>query len=153
MACGVKQIEALDRLEDELRLVRVPSPTPFFNVIECACARIPLLSKAGRAARIERALAAAAWTDAALGLIELEMPAWRPRRLAYESGEWFCSLSRKPNLPLALDDGADGHHELMPLAILLAFLQARRMSADESILSVPVNPSAITEMICCDNFA
>ena len=57
------------------------------------------------------------------------MPGWKLRRLICENGEWFCSLSRQPNLPAALDDTADASHDVLPLAILLAFGGARRMAA------------------------
>jgi hypothetical protein len=73
-----------------------------------ACTRLP----AGKAARIDQLIDAGAWNDAALALIELELPAWKLRRLVYEDGEWLCSLSRQPNLPLALDDTADARHEV-----------------------------------------
>jgi len=87
-------------------------------------------------------------------LIELELPAWTLRRLVCEGGEWICSLSRQPNLPVALDDTVDAVHEAMPLAILLAFLQARRVAAIPSAVSVvlTVVPAA-TGLIRCDNFA
>ena len=56
------------------------------------------------AARIDQLIEARAWNDAALALVELELPAWKLRRLVYEDGEWHCSLSRQPNLPVALED-------------------------------------------------
>jgi hypothetical protein len=114
-----------------------------------------MLSKAGKVARIDRLVAAGAWTDAALALIELEMPARKVRRLTLEGGEWFCSLSRQPNLPAGLDESADASHELLPLAILLAFLQARRMAeaAPAAVSAVPAVCAAADGRICCDNFA
>src|SRR5262245_44795373 len=36
-------------------------------------------------ARIERPIASQAWTDAALALVELELPQWQVRRLAYDA--------------------------------------------------------------------
>ena len=36
-----------------------------------------------------------AWTDAALALIDLELPQWQFRRIAYDEGEWSCALSRE----------------------------------------------------------
>jgi len=33
-------------------------------------------------------------TDAALALIDLELPQWQVRRIAYDAGEWHCALSR-----------------------------------------------------------
>ena len=97
---------------------------------------------------------ARAWTDAALALIELEVPARTLRRLVCEGGEWICSLSRQPNPPAALDDTIDAVHEVMPLAILLVFLQARRAAAIPQANSVvPTIAPAAAELICCDNFA
>ena len=106
-------------------------------------------------ARLDRLIAAGAWTDAALVLIELELPAWSLRRLIREDDEWFCSLSRQPNLPSTLDVTADAHHDSLPLAILLAFLQARRTAeiAPTAISVTPHVPLGPHHMICCDNFA
>ena len=49
------------------------------------------------AARIERLIQWSAWTDAALALIELDLPQWQLRRIAYDGGEWRCALSREGN--------------------------------------------------------
>src|SRR6476659_10952614 len=81
------------------------------------------------AARIDQLIEARAWDDAALALIELELPAWKLRRLVYEDGEWLCSLSSHPNLSVALDDTVDARHEVLPLAILSAFIEARRRAS------------------------
>ena len=64
-----------------------------------------------------------AWTDAALALIELELPQWRVRRLAYDDGEWYCSLSRGRELPDWLDQPVEGRHADLALAILSAFVE------------------------------
>jgi hypothetical protein len=155
VAFGADHADGLDRLDEELRLAQAPMPELFRKVIADACTRIPVLSKAGKAARIDRLIAAGAWTDAAFALIALEIPAWKVRRLVCENGEWFCSLSRQPNLPAALDDTADANHELMPVAILLAFLQARRTAATnlQALSAVPHVRPALDAIICCDNFA
>jgi len=144
-----------DRLDEELRLAPQPTADLLANIIASACSRIPILSKSGKAAKIDRLIEAGAWTDAALALIELELPAWQLRRLVCENGEWFCSLSRHPNVPVALDDTADAVHEVMPLAILLAFLQARRLAgvAARAIAAAPAIVPATDGLICCDNFA
>jgi hypothetical protein len=54
-----------------------------------------------------------------------------------------------------LDDTADANHELMPLAILRAFFQARRMTEFAPRATSPVpQVSAVTDsFVCCDNFA
>ncbi|MEA2895570.1 MAG: hypothetical protein QOJ84_1185 [Bradyrhizobium sp.] len=108
-------------------------------------------------ARIERLIESDAWTDAALALLELELPHWRLRRLAYDDGEWHCALSRQRELPDWLDDRSiESRHADLALAILSALVDAQRTSALPSRTSVPaasrsVNP--LYELMCCDNFA
>ncbi len=155
MAFGADHAVLLDRLDEALRLTPEPAPDLFAKIIASACTRIPVLSRSGKATRITRLVESGAWTDAALGLIELELPGWKLRRLACEDGEWFCSLTRQPNLPGAFDDTADASHELMPLAILRAFLQARRMAeiAPAAVSAVPPVRTSADGIMCCDNFA
>jgi hypothetical protein len=153
-AFAADHADLFDRLDDEVRRAPAPAPGLFDKIVAGACSRIPVLSRAGKAARIDRLIAAGAWTDAALALVALELPAWELRRLICDGGEWFCSLSPQPNVPAFLDDTADGSHELLALAILRAFLQARRMTnAAPRPATVPaVRPDAAVA-VCCDNFA
>ena len=123
-----KHEDRLDALEEQLRRAPALTPDLISNVIADACTRLPVMKRAGKAARIDQLIEAGAWSDAALALIELELPAWKLRRLVYEDGEWHCSLSRHPNLPAALDDTADASHEVLPLAILAALIEAHRMT-------------------------
>ena len=51
-----------------------------------------------------------AWTDAALALIDLELPMWQLRRIAYHDGEWYCVLSRECELPDWLDRSIEARH-------------------------------------------
>ena len=44
---------------------------------------------------------------------------------AREDGEWFCALSRRPELPIELDDCAEARNEVLVLAILDALAEAR----------------------------
>ena len=147
----------LDRLADQVRLAPALTPDLISKVIADACTRLPVLSRAGKAARIDRFVEAGAWNDAVLALIELELPAWNLRRLVYEDGEWLCSLSKQPNLPMELDETADASHEVLALAILSAFLQAahRTSAARETGLpTVPhVRATSDYAVVCCDNFA
>jgi hypothetical protein len=156
MLFNPKQKEHLDALQEQLRRAHGLTPDLIFNVIADACTRLPVLKRAGKAARINQLIEAGAWNDAALALVELELPAWKLRRLVYEDGEWHCSLSRQPNLPVALDDTADASHEVLPLAILSAFVEARRRASamrETSLQTVPhVRPTS-GYAICCDNFA
>jgi hypothetical protein len=107
--------------------------------------------------RIERLIESAAWTDAALALLELELPNWRLRRLAYDDGEWHCALSRQRELPDWLDDGSiESHNADLAMAILSAFVDARRWSALPSRTSVPAAPgsaSSFYQPVYCDNFS
>jgi hypothetical protein len=144
-----------DRLGEALREAPTPGSDLFAKIIAGVCTRIPILSKSGKAGMIDRLIECRAWTDAALALLELELPAWKVRRLIYENGEWLCSLSRQPNLPLEIDDTTDASHEVLPLAILSAFVEARRRASTPhgATLVDPQQRSVPADIICCDNFA
>ena len=145
--------ETLTRL---LENAQEPSANLIREVTEEACTRLPLLKKAGQANNIDQLIEAGAWCDAVLALIDIELPGWKLRRLICENGEWFCSLSRQPNLSVELDDTADASHEVMALAILGAFLEARDKSEALRSSAKPIVPALRPSMdcaICCDNFA
>lgn len=155
MAFDADHAVLLDRLDEALRVAPEPTAELFSRIIASACTRIPILSKSVRAGRIVQLVEAGGWTDAAFALIESELPLWKVRRLVHEDGAWFCSLSRQPALPVTLDETADASHELMPLAIVLAFLRARRMTGvcPQAIAAVPAIPATADGTLCCDNFA
>ena len=97
-----------------------------------------------------------AWTDAALALIDLELPQWQVRRIAYDDGEWYCALSRERELPDWLDRSIEARHADLALAILSAFVDARRLSAPLKRTSVPPVPRHVNPLcqpVCCDNFS
>jgi hypothetical protein len=120
-----KHEQYLGRLEAELRRARSLTPELMSDVIAEGCARFA--PHAGPAKlKIERLIGVRAWTDAALALIAFELPQWKLRRILYEDGGWHCSLSRQPQLPMGLDEVAEGSHEALPLAVLIALLQALR---------------------------
>lgn len=93
--------------------------------IAAHCQQANTTGVADRVERIVQLAAVGAWTEAALALLELEQPEWKLRRLAHEDGEWFCSLTRRPGLPIELDDAAEARNALLPLAILDALAEAR----------------------------
>jgi hypothetical protein len=108
----------------------------------------------GNAERIEGLIRSEAWTDAALALIDLELPQWRLRRIAYDEGEWHCALSRQRELPEWLDQSIDARHADLPLAILSAFVDVR-LSAPPGRISVPFVPrvaNPLYEPVLTDNF-
>ena len=120
------------------------------------CRRFPSLGQSEKTARLERLIGSGAWTDAALALLELELPQWQIRRIAYDEGEWHCALSRQRELPEWLDQSIEVHHADLPLAILSAFLDARRVSVPSVRTSVPAvahDGSPFYEPVSCDNFA
>ena len=145
----------LGRLANELRLARALTGDLFSKIAGNACIRLPLLNKAGKTAQLDRLIEAEAWTDAALALIEMELPGWKLRRLAYEDGEWICCLSSQPYLPAQIDDTADSNHEVLALALLSAFVEARRRTSESRIspATVPQVKPAPAIAICCDNFS
>jgi hypothetical protein len=142
-------------LGDRLRDAHAVTGNLMSQVIGEACRRLPSIGQTEKTARIERLIASQAWTDAALALIDLELPLWQIRRIAYDEGEWYCALSRERELPDWLDRSIEARHPDLALAILGAFADAQRISAPASRTSVPsvsrdANP--LYEPVCCDNF-
>jgi hypothetical protein len=126
------------------------------DIIGAACRRFPSLGQGEKTARLEQLIRSGAWTDAALALIDLELPLWHIRRLAYDEGEWHCALSRECELPDWLDQAIETHHADLALAILGALVEAQRVSQGESRTSVPtVNRAApdFYEPLSSDNFS
>jgi len=142
-----------DRLSDAFRGTRASSADLFKKIAAGSRRHVSILGKSNKASKVDSLIKAGAWTEAALALIELELPTWKLRRLVYEDGEWRCSLSRHPNLPLELDDSVDASHEILPLAVLQAIVEASLSDgACDAISPVPQIRSAGKIPICCDNF-
>jgi hypothetical protein len=127
----------------------------FRETIAATCRRFPSIGQRAKTARIERLLGADALVEAALALIDLELPQWQVRRIAYDGGEWYCALSRERELPDWLDQSVDGHHQDLALAILAALVEAEAVSAPQSQPSVPASHragNALYAPIGCDDF-
>lgn len=104
--------------------------------------------------KIQKLIAADAWTEIALTLIASELPQWKLRRLAYEDGEWHCVLSQQRELPEWLDDGIEAHHENLSLALFNGLVEAARQQPVETPTpTVPRIRIKQQDAICCDNFA
>jgi hypothetical protein len=143
-------------LSDRLRDVHAVTGELIAEVVDETCRRFPPIRRTEKTARIEQLIGSGAWTDAALALIDLELPQWQVRRIAYDEGEWYCALSRERELPDWLDRSIEAHHANLPLAILSAFVDAQRINTPKSITSVPIVPrdaNPLYEPVCCDNFA
>jgi hypothetical protein len=142
-------------LSDRLRDAHAVTAGLMAEVISGACRRFPSSGQAEKTARIERLIASGAWTDAALALIELELPLWQLRRIAYDDGEWYCALSRERELPDWLDRSIESRHTDLALAILSVFVDAQCITAPSTKPSVPIvsrDANPLYEPVCCDNF-
>ena len=154
MALAGNEKVLMERADEVLQSAAAPTAGLFRKVMQSACIRLPALKGSGLARKLERLIEAGAWAEAALALVELEMPTWTVRRLALKGGEWVCSLSRQPNLPIAVDDTADASHEVLALAVLRAMIEVRRRNAAAETRSVvPSIAAASQRMFCCDSFA
>jgi hypothetical protein len=143
-------------LNDRIRNANAATADLVTAVIGETCRRFPSMGQTEKTARIERLIASGAWTDAALALIDLELPQWQVRRIAYDEGEWYCALSRERELPDWLDQSIESRHADLALAVLSAFVDAERFTAPLSRTSVPNVPrdaSPIYDPVCCENFA
>jgi hypothetical protein len=147
---------SLGALDNALRNAQEPSLDLFSKIINSACTRVQALGQA--LTHIVRLAEIGAWTEATFALIKAELPLWTVRRLVYENGEWLCSLSRQPNLPITFDDCAEASHEVLPLAMLSALVEAcrrRQMARDlrDLVSTVPEIPAPSADhIICCENY-
>src|SRR6478672_10763981 len=123
-------------LSDRLRDAYGVTAEFLSDIIRETCRRFPSTEGSAKAARVDRLIQSQAWTDAALALIDLELPQWQIRRLAYDDGEWYCSLSRQREVPDWLDEAIETRHADLALAILSAFVEARRAGSPSHRSSV-----------------
>jgi hypothetical protein len=161
MFAGLDRQSRLPDLQNQLRRAQVATADLMSKVVADGCTRVAMLS-AGKA-RIDRLIESEAWTEAALALVELELPHWRFHRLMHEDDVWLCSLSRQWNLPVWLSDCAESRHQSLPLAILSAMIEARQcneptsepssMRAASSVPQCGAESSFPVETMCVDNFS
>lgn len=126
----------------------------FSEVIRDLCWRLPLVRRTKSFRLLERLVESSAWTDAALALLELELPQWQLRRIAYDTGEWHCALSRQRELPDWLDQSVEARHANLSLAILSALVEVKRADTLPAKTGGTAQPGAIVplcEPMCCDN--
>lgn len=143
-------------LSERIHDAPAATTTLFRDIIDATCRRFSLPGQNAKSERIERLLSAGAFVEAALALIDLELPQWQLRRIAYDGGEWYCALSRERELPNWLDQSIEGRHHDLTLSILAAFVDVQLASAPRSRPSVPLvrhDTSAFCVVTGCDNFA
>jgi hypothetical protein len=151
MLFNLKHDDRLAQLEEKLRCAETITSKLMSDVMVVACVRSGAPGAATKG-KIDLLINVSAWTDATLALLKLELPQWKLRRLVYEDGEWLCSLSRQSGLPLDYDQVAEANHESLPLAILIAILQARRVVAVRitKATAVPQVRFASGYTVCCE---
>ena len=145
-------VELGDRLQD----AHAVTAELMSEIIAETCRRFSSAGQSGKTARVKRLMQSGAWLDAALALIDLELPLWQIRRIAYDDGEWHCALSRQRELPDWLDQSIEARHSDLALAMLSVFVEAQWITAPSSRTSVPragrdANP--LYEPVLCDNFS
>jgi hypothetical protein len=147
------QQTSLDQLAKRLCQTRIGSLEATADVISHACSHLAAQTPYAKK-NLKQLTAAGAWIDAALALLALEAPQWKLRRLTFNDGEWFCSLSRHPQLPIEIDDTIDSRHENAAIAILLALVETQKATQPESrkAPAVRLQPLPAAPMNC-DNFA
>ena len=150
----VEQQVPLEALDTAVHNAQEATLDLLAKIISGACPRISRQAKTETFNRLIDFAKTGAWTEAAFALIALELPLWRVRRLAYENGEWLCSLSYQPNLPMGVDDCVEATHEVLPMAMLRAFIEAcrRRQAMQESVSTVPHIQQWPEHIICCENY-
>jgi len=147
--------DQIQRLIKRIQDSPAPDTRLFADVVANVCPRTLVLIEMRKAVRLERLLESEAWTDAALVLLELELPQWKVRRIVRDDGEWHCRLSAQPWLPEGFDDVVETFHSVFPLAILAAIVQARQQTAIAPRATGPIADAALGPdaiRICCDNF-
>ena len=147
--------EPLDRLANRINLAAAPSRELIADIVATACTRFTSLKAAGKTRQFDEWCRSEAWVDAACALVAFELPRWSIRRIVRDDGMWLCSLSRSPNLPAEFDDVVEVSHETLPLAILAAFVEAKRSVSDArpALEASAATGSAECHRICCDNFS
>jgi hypothetical protein len=143
-------------LGEKLSAANDTTPELMTEILDVACRRIPLQGHTAKVLRLRQLIDARAWTDAALALIELELPLWHIRRVTFDGGEWYCALSRQCELPDWLDQSIECCHRDLALAFLIAFVEAQCAAAPSGRPSLPTvfrKVDADCIPLCCENFA
>ena len=143
-----ERAERLDHVADMLRDGELSAE--LLSSTTDACERV---FSSRESTRIRTLISAGAWTDAALAVLAIELPAWKLRRLAYDEGEWHCAISRTRELPEWLDGSIETHHTDMTAAILKAVVEGMRLSdLEQSCESAARRALDGDALVSCDNF-
>ena len=127
----------LATLAGKVSLADEATPEMLFEIVAETARR---LSAPGEATQLHQLIEAGALTEAALALINLELPLWQIRRITYDEGEWHCAVSRQRELPEWLDEAIETTHASLTLAIVSVYIETVRQieaSKEPSRPSVP----------------
>src|SRR5579872_6139613 len=142
-------------LRGKLQAAVEPTPDLMAEILDLSRRRALIPGHGAAALHLEQCMDAGAWIDAALALLEMELPLWQIRRIAYDGGEWDCALSRQRELPDWLDQSLEARHPDLALAILSVYVEAQAAAASIGRPSLPETSRPDPDFIplCCDNFA
>jgi hypothetical protein len=146
LAALARQVGAADEATSQL----------FSEVVVATARRLWAPGGAAKATQLHDLIEAGALTQAALNLIDLELPLWKLRRIAYDEGEWHCAMSRQREVPEWLDQAVEARHASLTLAILGAYIETVgqiELSRESSRPSVPQTRAEQYEPLYCENFA
>jgi hypothetical protein len=128
----------------------------FSEVVVATAQRLWAPGEAAKVTELHDLIEAGALTQAALSLIDLELPLWKLRRIAYDEGEWHCAMSAQRELPEWLDQAVEARHASLTLAILGAYIETVgqiELSREPGRPSVPQIPAEQYPPLYCENFA
>lgn len=141
-------------IAQELRANEHASADLLTSIAEKTCQRFQ--KQTANFAQISKLIAAGAFTEATLALVEFELPQWKLRRISYDEGEWHCALSRQRELPEWLDQSSEANHTDLALAIALTYVEAIKATEPSGHLigrSVPQIRTQCVETLSCENYA
>lgn len=154
MSYPFDRVQRLGRLADQLRVAECPSAA-LLSSIGNECSRMSASRQSSMSVQISRLVSMGAWTDAALSLMESELPLWKLRRLAYDNGRWHCAISRQRELPDWLDQAVEANHQNLSLAVLTVLVEALLENSASRQFNVPAIRvmDERYEALDCGNFA
>jgi hypothetical protein len=151
-----QRLEQLETLAEQVSAAEEATSQLFSEIVVATARRLWAPGEAAKAVQLHDLIEAGALTQAALSLIELELPLWKLRRIAYDEGEWHCAMSRQRELPEWLDQAVEARHTSLTLAILGAYIETVgqiELSREPSRPSVPQARAEQVEPLYCENFA
>ena len=132
-----KRLQRLFELQESLDRASAISCVHVLDVIARGCVRFQAHATSTQA-KVFRLIESGAFVDAIFTLQETELPQWKLRRIIYDDVRWHCAFSRYFAVPMELDHIAEGSHEVLPLAILNAFLGAQRLTLIAKLASTKI---------------